>query len=255
MADPEDLALERALPAGHDEAELAELAVEGLPLQVFGDPGSGDGVRSEVRIGQELEAEGLKSGSDGGANGGVALPDVLEAFLLHQVEGGVELEHDRHCGSPGRLAGFGARLVSGEVEVELGHLRRRGGFPGARRDGHERKPGRDHPGLLRAADDDVEAPRVGLERDRAEAADGVYEDERVGRFVLDRGGEDGDRVGDGGGGLVLRHQDGLPRAAGLDGLANLCRIRGLAPLEGELGDVGAVDGGDLGEPVAERADA
>ena len=184
----------------------------------------------------------------------MALVDVFETLLLHQVKGDVELEHDRHGGRPGGLARFGAGLVSGQVEVELGHLRHGRGFPRTRRDGHEGQSGSDHPGLLRTADDYVELPVVRLERNCAEAADGVDDDQRVGRDILDDFGQLVDRVGDGSRGLVLGHQDGLPRTAGPEGLADPGRLGGLAPFERQLGHVGAVDGGDLGETIAERAD-
>jgi len=55
-------------------------------------------------------------------------------------------------------------------------------------------------------------------------------------------------------GLVLGHQNGLPWATGLEGLVDLGRLRGLAPLGGELGYVRAVGGGDLGKAIAEGAD-
>ena len=128
---------------------------------------------------RSLKPSVVETRADGGADRGVALPDLGQGLLLHHLEGDVELEHDRDGGRPGRLARLGAGLVGGQVEVELGHLRHGRGFPGARRDRHEGEPGRDHPGLLRAADDDVEAPGVGLERDGAEAADRVDDDQGV----------------------------------------------------------------------------
>jgi hypothetical protein len=50
------------------------------------------------------------------------------------------------------------------------------------------RPGSGHPGLLRAGDDDVDAPGVHLERHRAQRRDAVDEDERLGRDLAhDRG--------------------------------------------------------------------
>ena len=52
-------------------------------------------------------------------------------------------------------------------------------------DGGEAEAGRRHERLLRAGDDDVEAPRVGLARHGAEARDRVDDDERA-RLLRDR---------------------------------------------------------------------
>ncbi len=190
-----------------------------VPLNAFQSRSSGSHAPvtvSDANSGsrQELEAERHETGADGGAHGGVALPDLGQGLLLHHLEGHVELEHHGDGGRPGRLARLGAGLVGGQVEVELGHLRHGRGLPGARRDRDEGEPGRDHPGLLRAADDDVEAPGVGLERNGTKAADRVDDDQRVRGDRLDGRRQLGDRVRDGRRGLVLGEKDGLPRAAG-----------------------------------------
>ena len=70
------------------------------------------------------------------------------------------------------------------------------------------RPGRRHPGLLRAGDDDVDAPGVHLERHGAEARHAVDEDQRVGRHLADGRGELRDRVHHPGRGLVVGEQDG-----------------------------------------------
>ncbi len=67
-------------------------------------------------------------------------------------------------------------------------------------------------------------------------------------------GELGDRVHHPGRGLVVGEQDRLVVAVALELGVELRRIGGVAPLDLDLGDVGAVGPGDLGEPVAERAD-
>ena len=71
----------------------------------------------------------------------------------------------------------------------------------------EREARRRHERLLRPGDDDVEAPRIGLERHRAEARDGVHDDERAG---LSRDPREGLHVGDDAGrGLGVHEHDEL----------------------------------------------
>ena len=76
-----------------------------------------------------------------------------------------------------------------------------------------------------------------------------------GRQLADDRGQLGDRVHDAGRRLVVGQQDGpVAGRRARSSLADHRRIGGLAPLDLDLGDVGAVGPGDLGEPVAERAD-
>src|SRR2546430_2159972 len=82
--------------------------------------------------------------------------------------------------------------------------------------------GRRHQRLLRAGDDDVEAPRIRLERHRPEARDAVDDDERAGLF---RHGRERLDVGDDAGRrLRVREEDDL-RAA--DAIAHVVRARRL----------------------------
>ena len=73
-----------------------------------------------------------------------------------------------------------ARALARPVPVEPRQRRRLGALPGALGDGGEREAGRRHQRLLRAGDDDVGAPGVGLERHRAEARDRVDDGQRAG---------------------------------------------------------------------------
>ena len=68
-----------------------------------------------------------------------------------------------------------------EVEVEPRHLRLLRRRPRTLRDRDHRESGRNHPALLGAGHDDVEVPRVGLERDRAEPAHGIHQEQRLRR--------------------------------------------------------------------------
>ena len=106
----------------------------------------------------------------------------------------------------------------------------------------------------RRRDDDVEAPAVHLERHAAEAGHAVDEDQRVGRGFVD---------------AAAMSASGFmtPVDVSLCVTSTACspgwraarraivgRDRGLAPLDVEFRDVGAVGPGDPGEAVAERAD-
>ena len=83
----------------------------------------------------------------------------------------------------------------------------------------------------------------------------VDEDQRVGRLLADSCGEFGDRVHDPGRRLVVGEQDRLGVGHAAQPLADLRTVRRVAPFGVELRHVRAVDAGDLGEPVTERADA
>ena len=254
MADPEDEPVELRLPAGHDELARLERGVEGLPVESLGQPGACDGLGRMGRIGEPAEAQGIEARAGRGGTGGVAGEDGLGPLRVHQAHRDIELEQDAERRRERGLAGGHALAIEPGVEVEARHLRGLDRLPGARGEAQERHPGRGHPALLGAADRDVDAPGVLLERDGAEGRHAVHEDERIGGARPDRGGELADRVHDPGRGLVVGQQHGLPWPAGRQRLADDCRIGGLAPLDVDLRDVRAVDGRDAREPVAERAD-
>ena len=79
--------------------------------------------------------------------------------------------------SPPRRSSF---LLEIEVVVRQG-----GGFaelPRFRADRHERQAGRDHEGLLRTADHNVESPAIDVERHRADSGDCIHDEDRIGVF-------------------------------------------------------------------------
>jgi hypothetical protein len=84
--------------------------------------------------------------------------------------------------------------MGAEIEVEAGHRRLLHRVPTPSRRGDHRESGCRHPRLLRAGDDEVDAPGVHLERNRAQPRDAVDEDQRVRGDVVDRRGEIGDGV-------------------------------------------------------------
>ena len=255
MAEPEDLPGELALAAGQDQAASLELRVERLPVEVVRDERRGHRLRGVALVGEELEAERGEPGARCGGADLVAGEDVLLALGLHEPQALVDLEDDRDRGRERRLPVCRGVPVRPQVEIEARHRRRLHRRPAARRGGDHRQARCGHPGLLRAGHDHVDAPRVHLERDGAETGHAVDEDQRVGRLLVDGCGQFGDRVHHPGRRLVVGEQDRLRVGHAAQPLADLRTVRRVAPFGVELGDVRAVDAGDLREPVAERADA
>src|SRR5690606_17373610 len=96
------------------------------------------------------------------------------------LQRGAQTQHQRSRRRERRVAGdaaFGVRL---QAEVEIPVL---GGLlflPGLLADGSEGQAGRNHHGLLRAADHDVQSPAVDIERHGAKARNGVNDKQRIG---------------------------------------------------------------------------
>ena len=135
---------------------------------------------------EELEAERLHSRARGAAEPDMPVEDSFETLLEHEAERDVEPADERDRQRDGRVERLLRLARPLPVEVEA---RRR---PGRRQrvlgDGGERQaPAGDMSAFCEPGDDDVEAPRVGLARDRAEARDRVDDDERV--RLLRRGRE------------------------------------------------------------------
>ncbi len=254
MAEPEDLAGQLALAAGQDQAAPLELAVERLPVEVVGNEGGRDRLRGVGRVGEELEAERLETGARCRRARLVAGEDVLGALEAHQPDALVDLVDHGDGRRPRRLTGRVAVAMGTQVEVDPRHGRGLHRGPGALRGRDHGQTRRGHEGLLRAGHDDVDAPRVHLERDGAQAGHAVDEDERLGTLLPDRRRQLGDRVHDAGRRLVVGQQHGLDGRDRTEAFADLVRRRGIPPLGIELGHVRPVGRGDLGEPVTERAD-
>ena len=94
-------------------------------------------------------------------------------LVEQQAERDVERDDERDRGREGAVELL--LRVARPLPVEVVARQRRPGdlLPGRGRHGGGREPGRRHQRLLRAGDDDVEAPVVHLQRHRAEARDGV----------------------------------------------------------------------------------
>ena len=255
VAQPEDLARQLALTAGEDHATPLDLGVERLPVEVVGDVRGRHGARRVALVGEQLEAEGDEPGASGRGTRLVAREDVLGALLGHQAQPLVDLVDDGDRRRERRLPVRGRVAMRPQIEIEARHPSRFHRRPTARRGGDHGQARRGHPRLLRTGDDEVDAPVVHLERDGAEAGHAVDEDQGVGCLLADGGCQLRDGVHDPGRGLVVGQQDGLDLGHRAKPLADLVGCGRVAPLGIEPRDVRAVHRGDLGEPVAERADA
>ena len=154
----------------------------------------------------------------------MALEGLLEPLVEEQTERDIEADDDRDRGrerrierllrvprrAPSRSSSADARASStaAQASAETETVAR---------------PGRRHQRLLRARDHRVEAPGVGLERNGAEARDGVDDDERA--CLLGGGGEALDVCDHAGRGLRVRHEDDL-------GAAELAQPRARSSAEG-----------------------
>ena len=168
-----------ALPEGEDELAGVDA--------VRGEDRRDD--RRPLLVGREQrQAHRLRPFPAGTSERCVTCERCLESLVEQQLERLVERDDERHGRRERRRPGLerGAQLRPVEVHPRSG--RARAALPGRRRDRGEREPGRCHQRLLRAGDDDVESPRIGLERNRAEARDRVDHRERAGlaRCVSER---------------------------------------------------------------------
>ena len=112
------------------------------------------------------------------------------------------------------------------------------------------RPGGSHERLLRPGDDDVESPRVGLERHGPEARHRVDDDERA-RVVRDLR-ERLDVGDDAGGGLRVNEEHGA-RTGLFESGANVLGARRLPPRVPELVDVDVVRPRQRRPPLPELA--
>ena len=192
VAEPEDLAGELALAAGQDQAaRLSAL------LNAFQSRPSGIAAVT-VRDAKRGSANSSKPSAVRPARAAAAQAScrakIASAPSAHQAEALVDLVHDGDRRRPRRLA-LGVRLaVAAQVEVEAGHRRGLHRRPGPLRRRDHRQARRRHPGLLRAGHDHVDAPRVHLERDGAQARHAVDEDQCLRRGLADGRRQLRDRV-------------------------------------------------------------
>ncbi len=191
-----------------------------------------------VLVGREqLEAHRLRTLPARAAERCVPGKRGLQALVEEHPERRVERDDERDGGRersrPRRERG--SQLLP--VEVEARHGRSPRPLPGPRGHRRHREPRRRHQRLLRAGDDDVEPPRVRLERHCAEARDRVDDWERS--RVVHRARERLD-VGDDAGRRLRVDEERDLGARLLQPRPDVVRARRLAPGVPELVDVGAV---------------
>jgi hypothetical protein len=125
--------------------------------------------------------------------------------------------------------------------------------PGALADGEIAEAGRDHDGLLRSADEDVDAELVHVDVCGAEAGDGVDDEQGFGVGLLKELGDCAEAVARAGGGFGGLHEDdtGFEPQRGLDGIER----EGFAVGRGDEIDLAAESLGEAGPSLAELAGA
>src|SRR5215203_3109347 len=151
-----------------------------LPSTPSGTGGGHGRVEVLVRP-EELEAHAFDPLPRGSPEQHVTREDVLDALVDELLQSDVELDDQAHRRSPGRLrrvllVGF---LRRRPVEVVTRHPRLFVHPHGPLAHADEPKTRRRHQRLLRAGDDDVDAPLIGSERTGPEPRDGVDDGDHV----------------------------------------------------------------------------
>ena len=252
VAEANDLpALLALAPDDGDARALAHGGDDRLPVDLCrhadrSDHGRAVGVRRE-----ELEPHCLHACASCAPEAKVALVGGVETVGQDQIQGHVEppdeRDRRRERGLAHRLGGDGPLPVHVVARKRSG-LRRLEGRRGNRR---ERQPRRAHERLVRAGQHDVEAPVVGLERDRGEAGDRVHCDQRSGaRQALGGGLQVGDSSR---GGVRVGQVHDAGTADLVEAGAHLVGARQLAPLVAQVVDGQAVAFRDRGPPLPEVA--
>ena len=221
------------------------------PSMSSGSSIGGDDGGALVGIAEQLEADRGGAGAGGAGEDLVACEHVLQALLLDQAERDVEPEEQRHGGRERAraLALALGGLAPVEVEAAAG---RASAYSSARADTDANaSPGGHIERLLRAGDDDVDAPVVLAQLGRAEARDGVDgEDDAV---ALGHLGDRLDVVDDAGGGLAERRERDLDALVLGQQAVDRGRIQARAPARLVAHLVGAVRLTEADPALAELA--
>ena len=173
VGDPQDPALEVVLAAVGGDAELAQAAGHLAAVDVVRQLDGGHDRRALVRVAEQVEPHRGDAGAGGAGEQVVAGEDVVQALLLDQAERDVEPEEQRHGGRERARALALALGGAAPVEVVAAFAALRRVLERALGDRREGEPGRAHQRLLRAGDDDVDAPLVLAQLGGAEARHGV----------------------------------------------------------------------------------
>ncbi len=161
-----------------------------------------------------------------------------------------EAAHERDSRRPRHIVLGVALEIAVEIEIEVRLLDGGGFLLRFLGDAEERQARGKHEGLLRAGDDDVDAPFVGLHGERADGGDAVGDEDGVG-VPRERG--DALQVGDGaGGGFGVHQHDGVIVLV-LEGVGDLLDGDGGAVVGLEDGGVPLVAFADLDPAFGELA--
>ena len=250
--------------ADEDAVLLAHPSDHGRRLHALGRADARHRVRHDGGIGEHLEPHGGHAGAQRAAGDGVPARAVGHALLQDQahghLQGAREMGRNRDGlpprGAVGDLAAArdGHPVVAPAQQVVRVGLRLLlallHGPPGARAHGHQGHAERRRQALLRARHVEVHAPLVGADVEPGDRRHGVEHEERPDRAR--KRADLGRRIRGAGGGLVVHEGDGLrPYALGLPGQA--VHVQARAPLDRELGGIGADAAHDLAHEQAEGA--
>src|ERR1051325_8661833 len=202
----DDLALEAVLPVGKLEAKLLfELGQQRRRIDVRRH--LDDRERGVRLLGEQLQAERLKTGAGGLGVACLPLPDVLDPLREDLLQADTHRPDHRVRRRVRRVGRLQVLLRLLQVEVERARIRiALDRLPGLVADRKKRQPRRHHQRLLRAGAVDVDVPIIRPALHCAQAADGIDQEQR--RRLGDDAAERGDVVADAGRGLAQGRADG-----------------------------------------------
>ncbi len=183
-----------------------------------------------------------------------ALPreHVLQSFRLHDLEDFLQ-SNDQGDGRRKRRLVLGLILAFLlEVEIERGILRFVGQPPGLLAHADERHARRQHQRLLRAGDDHVQSPRVGLDVEDTQRRDGIHHENRV-VVRFDDVAQRLHVMRHAGGRFARLHVDGLDGRILFQRVRDGLRIHRMAPLHFDLRRLHAEGLAQFAPPLAEFA--
>ena len=209
VADPEDLASQLSLPFANHQAEIAPGLEDRLRLvadQRLREVHRGHRRRCNLRRGQQAQSQRVRRGPECRGHPQVPLKNGGQALLPHHDERLAQTKEDADRGSGEGHALRLHLLCPLPVEIETRRAGARLTLPGGLADAQHGDTRWEHPSLLRRRDCDVDAPRIDRQRNRADGADAVDDQQPV--VALDHRGQCLQRIGHAGRGLVVGDQHG-----------------------------------------------
>src|SRR5437899_9739803 len=238
-------------PGDHDAVLGVQKLAQRSHVEPTGWHGRSHRVGPVSMMREELEPECLQTGLRGPSQPRVPLVHVAQPLLLEHVQALLQRKRDRDCRRERGHAFVRPRLGFLPVEVETRRPRLRLLRPGALADADQRQSRWRHPAFLRTADRDVDAPRVGLDLDRADRADAIDHDKALG--VARDPSELPQGVGEPGRGLVVGEQHHACLGVSLQDHGEIVGVDRLTPLELQARHVRAIGRCQRREALAEVA--